>query len=246
MKTMVKYFLAILTIFLLRNDLFGQTVTGSGSVNQLSKFTGTSAIGNSLFFDNGSGAAIGTTDLTDPSSRDLSLKISATNVSGSQPLPGIVLEGKTGWYTNPRWELILGANSHYSRFSIMDGTNNRLMINENGNVLIAKTSQSANYRLDVAGGIRADSVVVNTTGADFVFDEDYQKMSLDSLAGYVAEHKHLPDISSADRMWKDGVNVGTLQTKLLQKVEELTLYVIEQNKRIERLEKENATLRNRQ
>ncbi len=121
-----------------------------------------------------------------------------------------------------------------------------LTITTAGNVLIAKTSQvNSAYHLDVAGGIRADSVVVNTSGADFVFDENYQQMSLDSLSQYLEKHKHLPGISSSEEMKKDGVSVGALQTRLLQKVEELTLYVIEQNKRIEKLEKENEELRNR-
>ncbi|MFZ1081075.1 MAG: hypothetical protein WAO19_04030 [Candidatus Kryptoniota bacterium] len=113
-----------------------------------------------------------------------------------------------------------------------------------GNVLIQKTSQTNTaYHLDVAGGIRADSVVVNSTGADFVFDENYQKLSLDELGQYVSAHRHLPGVASSEDVQKDGVSVGALQTKLLQKVEELTLYVIDQNKRIEKLEKENAELR---
>jgi hypothetical protein len=137
--------------------------------------------------------------------------------------------------------------------SVQKGGNDKFVVYGNGeiiaygNVLVAKTSQvDTAYHLDVAGGIRADSVVVNTTGADFVFDDNYQKMSLDELGKYIAQHKHLPDIASAQEMQKDGVSVGALQTKLLQKVEELTLYVIEQNKRIEKLEKENAELRSSQ
>ncbi len=104
------------------------------------------------------------------------------------------------------------------------------------------TTTTGNYRLNVAGGIRADSVIVNTTGADFVFGKNYHAMSLDNLGKYIKAHKHLPGIPTAVEMQKGGVSVGSLQTKLLQKVEELTLYVVRENKKIEKLEKENADL----
>ncbi len=106
-----------------------------------------------------------------------------------------------------------------------------------GNVLIGKTSQVNNtYKLDVNGNARMNKVVVNTTGADFVFDPAYQPLPLDSLRAFIQKNHHLPDIPSADEMQKEGLDVGDNQIKLLQKIEELTLIVIEQNKRIEKLE----------
>lgn len=107
------------------------------------------------------------------------------------------------------------------------------------------TSSLGNYMLNVAGGIRADSVVVNTTGADFVFNRNYHMMSLDNLGKYVQTYRHLPGIPTAKQMEKGGVSVGALQTKLLQKVEELTLYVVQENKKIEELQRENSELRER-
>ncbi len=160
------------------------------------------------------------------------------------------------------YNIIQGSSGGLQFFNNYSGSGwiERMRMIPSGNVLIGQTSQVGNYRLDVKGGVRADSVVVNTTGADFVFDENYQKMSLDSLSQYLEKHKHLPGISSSEEMKKDGVSVGALQTKLLQKVEELTLYVIEQNKEIKsqneqiqeqgrkigQLEKENLKLRNKE
>ena len=113
-----------------------------------------------------------------------------------------------------------------------------------GNVLIGKTGQAnRSYRLDVSGGVRADSVIVNADGSDFVFEKNYNLSSLDKVEKYIAENKHLPEIPSAEQMQKEGMSIGEMQTKLLQKVEELTLYIIEQNKRVEKLERENAELR---
>jgi len=94
------------------------------------------------------------------------------------------------------------------------------------------------YRLDVLGTIRAQEVLVNLDGADFVFEKDYKLLTIENVATYVQENKHLPDVPSAKEMVKNGVSVGEMQNKLLQKVEELTLYVIEQQKQIEQLKQE--------
>ncbi|MFX8778125.1 hypothetical protein ABTM50_19695, partial [Acinetobacter baumannii] len=90
-----------------------------------------------------------------------------------------------------------------------------------------KTSQlNSNYKLDVAGNIRANKLVVNTTGADYVFEKNYQLKPLNELETYIKEHKHLPGIASAKEMQDDGLSVGDNQTKLLEKIEELSLYLI--------------------
>ena len=79
-------------------------------------------------------------------------------------------------------------------------------------------------------------------GADFVFEEDYALRPLSELDRFVKENKHLPEIAPAAQMVKEGVNTGEFQIQLLQKIEELTLYVIAQEKRIEALEAENQSL----
>ena len=94
------------------------------------------------------------------------------------------------------------------------------------------------YKLDVAGIIRAEELIVETTGADFVFADDYQLRSLSEVEAFISENKHLPEIQSAYEMQKDGVSVSGLQTQLLQKIEELTLYILQQEKRILALEAE--------
>lgn len=121
-----------------------------------------------------------------------------------------------------------------------------MRINTSGNLLIGKTSQiNPNYKLDVAGNARINKVVVNTTGADFVFDSTYQLAPLNEVAKYIQQNKHLPGIEPAKQMQEEGLNVGDNQTKLLQKIEELTLYLIAQNKKIEGLEKKIKELTSR-
>ncbi|HEX2920403.1 MAG TPA: pyocin knob domain-containing protein [Bacteroidales bacterium] len=117
----------------------------------------------------------------------------------------------------------------------------RMVITDVGNIGIGNTAPG-NYRLNVSGKIRADEIVVNTEGADFVFQPEYKLSDLSEVEKYINENDHLPDIPSAEEMKTDGMSMSEMQTKLLQKIEELTLYIIEQDKRINDLEmKHNQT-----
>lgn len=86
-------------------------------------------------------------------------------------------------------------------------------------------------KLTVNGNIKAKKVTVTQNGwADYVFDKDYKLMNLNDLFQYIQQHKHLPEIPSTAQIEKEGVDVGNNQALLLKKVEELTLYIIEQHK----------------
>jgi len=91
------------------------------------------------------------------------------------------------------------------------------------------------HELQVNGTIGAKQVIVSSTGADYVFQPGYELKPLAEVGEYIAQHQHLPDIPSAREMKDEGVDLGALQTKLLAKIEELTLHQIE-------LEKANRTL----
>jgi len=106
----------------------------------------------------------------------------------------------------------------------------------NGNLLIGKVAQqNSGYKLDVDGSIRANEIKINLGGADFVFESDYKLRSLEEVESYIKENKRLPEMASANEMSKEGANLGELNNKLLQKIEELTLYVIDLHKQIEDL-----------
>jgi hypothetical protein len=107
----------------------------------------------------------------------------------------------------------------------------------NGNVGIG-TSSTGSYRLAVEGKVGAREVVVtNASWADFVFDTNYKLVPLNEIKEFVKVNKHLPEIPTAAEIEKNGLSVGEIQTKQMQKIEELTLYLIQQNERIEMLEK---------
>lgn len=97
------------------------------------------------------------------------------------------------------------------------------------------------YKMAVGGGIITEKVRVATNGtpfwADFVFEPSFKLRPLSELAQYIKLNKHLPDIPSTAEVTKNGIDLAETQALLLQKIEELTLYVIEQNKNIGELER---------
>jgi hypothetical protein len=122
-------------------------------------------------------------------------------------------------------------------FSFRNSADSRLFeIFPDGHVNIGSPPSGGSYKLNVGGNIRANAVVVNTSGADYVFADDYNLINLDDLSTYIKTNKHLPEIPSAEEMQKAGLSLGEMNTKILQKVEELTLYIIDQEKRIKALE----------
>lgn len=79
-------------------------------------------------------------------------------------------------------------------------------------------------------------LVASSNFPDYVFKNDYKLMSLDDLSKYIAQNHHLPNIPTAEEAAKDGVQVGDMSLKQLEKIEELTLYIIELEKRLKVLE----------
>jgi hypothetical protein len=120
----------------------------------------------------------------------------------------------------------------------------RLTIKNEGNVGIGTATPDA--PLTVNGRIHAKEIVVdNNILADYVFAPTYNLRPLAEVEQFVKANSHLPEIPSAKEAAQNGVNIGYMQNKLLQKVEELTLYVIELKKENEQMKKENSQLNNR-
>ena len=118
-------------------------------------------------------------------------------------------------------------------------------VTPNGSVGIGTVKTGdAGYKLFVETGIRTRKVVVDqATWPDYVFHPGYSLPSLPSLAAYIQLHHHLPDMPSADSVAKAGINLGDNQAQLLKKIEELTLYVINQDEVIRKQQDEIAVLK---
>jgi hypothetical protein len=105
------------------------------------------------------------------------------------------------------------------------------------NLNTENTSLGAGYKLKVFGKIVSEEVRVQIKSAwpDYVFEKSYKKLSLEELEKYIHTNKHLPNIPSATEIEKDGQHLGEIQRKMLEKIEELSLYIIELKKEIDLL-----------
>jgi hypothetical protein len=132
--------------------------------------------------------------------------------------------------------------SDYYGLNFVTGNASRLTIAKDGNVGIGTSSPDA--KLTVNGDIKATRVdVVSSIVSDFVFEEDYNLRSLEEVEAFVKKNKHLPEIPAASELIGKTYSVGEMDDLLLRKVEELTLYIIQMEKRIQQLEQENNELK---
>jgi predicted RNA-binding protein with TRAM domain len=129
---------------------------------------------------------------------------------------------------------------HWGKGSSSTGIN----IDNNGNTGIG-TAVTKGYKLAVAGSMVAESVTVKlqSTWPDYVFTKDYQLPSLKETEQYIKDKGHLPGIPSAEEVKTNGVNLGEMNAKLLKKIEELTLILIQLN---EKVEQQSETLEKQQ
>lgn len=111
-----------------------------------------------------------------------------------------------------------------------------MFVAANGSVGIGTTITSTEFKLTVAGGIHARDVKVTlTAGSDHVFGDKHRLAPLSEVEAFVKANKHLPGVAPESEMLQQGLDVGSFQIKLLEKIEELTLYIIAQQKEIEAL-----------
>ncbi|MGC4129630.1 MAG: hypothetical protein QM564_08750 [Bergeyella sp.] len=134
------------------------------------------------------------------------------------------------------WNLFVGNSSQTESAEI------GLKVLGNGNVGIGvKNPQN---KLDVNGTVHAKEVKIDLNGwADYVFGNDYRLLSLEEVEKHIKAKGHLPSVPSEQEVLEQGIELGENQKLLLQKIEELTLYLIEQNKKIRLLEEENSALK---
>lgn len=140
------------------------------------------------------------------------------------------------------WQGYEGGHTRFRDLRIGNGKGSAVMFVDGSSSSVGIGTMSPDHALDVNGTIRAKEIIVASNWSDFVFDDGYDLPSLSDVESHIAEHGHLPDIPSAAHMQENGLAVAETQTLMMQKIEELTLYAIEQDKEIETLKKENARL----
>jgi hypothetical protein len=128
---------------------------------------------------------------------------------------------------------------------VVTGSVLSLNANTNKPVTIGTHTPALGFALSVDGRIMAEEIQVQLKGSwpDYVFAEDYTLLSLEEVETSIAINNHLPGIPSAAEVADEGITLGDMQRRLLEKVEELTLHMIAMNKRLRLLEEENAELK---
>lgn len=140
----------------------------------------------------------------------------------------------------PTWGLQYADNG--DRFDFLGAGSSRMTINlSTGNVGIGVASPV--YKLEVCGTIRAKEVRVETGWCDYVFEKNYKLRSIDELERFINLNKHLPGIAPAAEVEKEGLKVGEMNKAMMEKIEELTLYVIQLSKENKKLQEEINALK---
>ncbi len=205
-----------------------------GSISKVEFYQGTTLLGEDLtapYSYTWNGVAAGTYSLTAKATDNSNAATTSSAVSitssGSWSLTG--MPGTT-------------AGTHFfgttDNNDVVFKTNNteRFRVTANGNIGIGTIAPTV--KLAVNGDIFSKKVKVTQSGwPDYVFDNKYQLPSLAFIEKYIKEHQHLPDVPSAKEVEEHGLNLGDNQAILLRKIEEITLYLITQNKKLDEQQK---------
>jgi hypothetical protein len=246
--------------FLLGGSLYAQDPTtdkwtdnGANIVTTGLAFTGNVGIGTaaptSKLHIMGSALMLERNDLfNDPQTQRNRLRISITESPFSNAAlpnnPNGLAGGSINFSAQPIITSLNGALTPDMSFSA-NGQNLHLIIKNNGKIVMGNVSTNTAYayRLYVENGILTERLKValksNTDWADYVFAEDYRLQSLKEIEQYIKKNKHLPGVPSAnDLVTNGGIDMNEMFAKQMEKIEELTLHIIELNKKIEKLESE--------
>ena len=231
----------------------GNTITlsnGGGSFN-LPTVTDTDAqsltlTGNTLSISNGNTITLPSTNIVGGNN------ITVTG-TGTSATPFVISSMDTSLYANN------GSISQATTISgnrVVDMNNSNIWFNtanstSNGKIYLGSSatypSTTGNYKLFVEGGILTEKVKValrsSANWADYVFAKDYKLMPLKEVEKFVTINKHLPGIDSASELATKGLDIAEMQSKQMEKIEELTLYIIQQNKALEKNQKEIEELK---
>ena len=209
-----------------------------GSINLCTASSGSQLPENWNYFtmlDNGN-VGIGTTNPTQK-----------LHIAGNSYFNGnvYVQNGNFGIGTNsPTQKLHVAGNSYFNG-NVGIGTTDPIKklhvqgdTHLSGNVGIG-TTNTYDYKLAVKGTIGAEKVMLEktTNWPDYVFELDYDLMSISELEEFINRNKHLPNIPNKEEVYKNGQDIGDINRLLLEKIEELTLYIIQQQKEIDELKK---------
>lgn len=179
--------------------------------------------------------------------RAASIQVSA--VGNTQPYQRLMFFE----YDNPDTKIMEVKNTATSRspftlyadgqLEIDNGTAKIFHLGTNG-MLSINNGTTETFRVEANGLTRARKIKVDAdVWADYVFEPGYKLMPLSDVESFLKEHKHLPSIPSEKVMLEEGIDLAEMNVKMMEKIEELTLYLIEQNKELEKVKAELETIK---
>ncbi len=144
----------------------------------------------------------------------------------------MVLESTTA---GVQWEIKTNAGTGRLTFKNLNGTTTPFKFEPTADSNLLNIGVDADDQVTIGGNLVIDGNCEETDGAcaDYVFEPDYDLRSIDELASFITENRHLPNVPSAQEMDENGINIATISGRLLEKIEELTLYTIAQEQAIE-------------
>ena len=216
--------------------------------NDLILREGSPLTGNRITFQSGGNIGIGTNT---PSA---TLHVNSTADVGRGQNPAFLIGNRTGGHIAIDNNEIGAFNNNANSILYINGSNStsNTIINGDGTGNVGIGTMNPNgWRLAVNGNIKTKEVKVTLDDwPDFVFYDNYKLPTLTEVENHINEKGHLKDIPSAKEVEKNGIFLGEMNAKLLQKIEELTLYTIQQQKeiisqkeKVENIEKENSILK---
>ena len=196
----------------------------------------------------GFGSNVSTLFISNSSGKNKTGKIAIGNTTTPQAKLHVLAD------SNENADLLLQGTGTSSNAVIMfQNANNKISVSSSGNMAMNASSFSltggnvgigcvanSGYALSVDGGLLSTKVSIKEVGEwpDYVFSEEHELMSLEELEEYIENNSHLPSVPSRDEVLENGIDVAEMNAVLLEKIEELTLYVIELQKQIEKQQNE--------
>ncbi|MBR4349537.1 MAG: hypothetical protein IKP99_02310 [Bacteroidales bacterium] len=147
------------------------------------------------------------------------------------------ISGSSGSFSNKVTAPTIAVNNTSVPTNFKFGVTGKSYFSDFVGIGTTNLTATSGYKLAVDGGILCEEVkvIANVPSADYVFEKDYNLRTLNEVEAFVNENKHLPDVPSAKEFKENGYKMGDMDNLLLQKIEELTLYIIEQQKQIDDL-----------
>ncbi len=228
-------------------DQWRYASTGGGAHLMMQSSTDGATFTPRHYFDQNGRVGFGTGAIAPAAALEVSTTSSETiRMKGSNPYMSFYdnTNGYQGylWYNGA--DIVLGSSTAPIRFA---SNGYRMAINTDGRVTIGSgNTAAAGYMLSVDGKVICEEARVQISSAwpDYVFHDDYKLRPIEELEKLIKAEKHLPDMPSAAVVEKEGIALGDMNKKLLEKVEELTLYIIELNKKNTKLTEEMESVKN--